>query len=106
MKNPFPLSCRLPVLLVAVVGITSLVANGRADEAPGMIPPPRDEPKVVDPGPPPADAIVLFDGKDLSQWQSDKGDDAKWTVENGAATVNGTGSIRTKQSFGDCQLHI
>jgi len=59
---------------------------------------------VVDPGPvggPPADAIVLFDGKDLSQWQG--GD--KWKVEDGVATGAVT-SIRTKQPFGDCQLHV
>src|SRR5215470_2595742 len=52
------------------------------------------EPKVIDPGPvggPPSDAIVLFDGKDLSQWKSDKGGETKWKVENGVATVNGTG---------------
>jgi hypothetical protein len=62
------------------------------------------EPKVIDPGPsggPPADAIVLFDGKDLSQWQG--GD--KWLVEDGVATVKG-GGITTKQAFGDCQLHL
>lgn len=62
------------------------------------------EPAVVDPGPvggPPSDAIVLFDGKDLSQWN---GAD-KWVVEDGVASPRG-GDIRTKAAFGDCQLHI
>lgn len=62
------------------------------------------EPKVVDPGPiggPPSDAIVLFDGKDLSQWTG--GD--KWEVRDGYAVARG-GGINTKQSFGDCQLHV
>lgn len=64
------------------------------------------EPKVINPGPPPSDAIVLFDGKDLSQWKSERGGEAKWTLENGAMIVNGTGGILTKQEFGDVQLHI
>jgi hypothetical protein len=62
------------------------------------------EPKVIDPGQPgapPADAIVLFDGKDLSQWQAGE----KWLIEEGVATVRG-GGITTKQAFGDCQLHV
>ena len=65
---------------------------------------PWPEPPVVDPGPvggPPADAIVLFDGKDLSQWQG--GD--KWKVEDGVAT-GAVDDIRTKRPFGDCQLHV
>ena len=65
---------------------------------------PWPEVPVVDPGPvggPPADAIVLFDGKDLSQW--DGGD--KWIVEDGVAT-GAVADIRTKQPFGDCQLHV
>ena len=70
------------------------------------IPPPKEEPKIVNPGPPPADAIVLFDGKDLSQWRSDKGGPAMWEVKDGVATVNGTGHISTKRGFGDCQLHV
>jgi hypothetical protein len=74
--------------------------------AEGEIPPPKDEPRIVEPGPPPADAIVLFDGKDLSQWQSDKGGAVRWELSDGVATVNKTGSISTKQTFGDCQLHI
>ena len=70
-------------------------------------------PKVVDPGPyagmvaPPSDAIVLFDGKDLSKWKSRDGSDAKWKVEDGVITVvKGTGDITTRQKFGDYQLHI
>jgi 3-keto-disaccharide hydrolase len=62
------------------------------------------EPKVIDPGPPggpPADAVVLFDGKDLSKWA---GGDA-WEVKDGFA-VSRRKSIKTKDSFGDCQLHV
>jgi hypothetical protein len=65
-----------------------------------------DDPKVIDPGPPPSDALVLFDGQDLSKWTSESGGAARWTVQDGTATVNGTGSILTKQEFGDCQLHV
>jgi hypothetical protein len=60
------------------------------------------------PGAPPSDAIVLFDGKDLSQWESvrDKGP-AGWTIEDGALTVKlAAGSIETKRAFGDYQLHL
>jgi len=69
----------------------------------------RPRPPVITPperfGQPPSDAIVLFDGKDLSQWRGDKGD-ARWKVENGYMEVNKTGSISTRKSFGNCQLHI
>jgi len=65
------------------------------------------EPKVVEPasaGSPPADAIVLFDGKDMSAWK----DADDWKVEDGAVTVNPRGKpyAESKQSFGDCQLHV
>jgi hypothetical protein len=63
------------------------------------------EPPVVNPGPvggPPSDAIVLFDGKDLSAWHG--GD--KWIVKDGVATTAGGKPISSKQSFGDCQLHV
>ncbi len=56
---------------------------------------------------PPSDAIVLFDGSDLSNWVDQDGGAAKWKVEDGAMTVvKGTGAIRTKQGFGSVQLHI
>lgn len=73
----------------------------------------RPRPPVVDPGPagPPAfvpsDAVALFDGKNLSHWVTGKGEPAKWKVQNGfMEVVKGTGSIRTKEGFGDCQLHV
>lgn len=55
----------------------------------------------------PSDAIVLFDGKDLNEWTGEKGGAADWIVEDGMMTVNtkSTG-IKTKQKFGDFQLHI
>ena len=68
----------------------------------------RPPPSVVKPGTngaAPSDAIVLFDGKDLSQWKSGDGA-AKWKVENGYAEVNGTGTIETRKEFGDCQIHL
>jgi hypothetical protein len=57
-------------------------------------------------GDPPSDAIVLFDGKDLSHFVHVEGGPAKWKVENGYVQVTKTGSIRTKEGFGDIQLHI
>jgi hypothetical protein len=59
------------------------------------------------PGLPPSDATVLFDGKDLSKWESAKGGPAQWRVVDGAIEVApGKGDIHTRQSFGDCQLHV
>jgi len=59
------------------------------------------------PVPPPSDAVVLFDGKNLSLWTNAKGEPAKWKVENGyMEVVANTGSIRTVKGFGDCQLHV
>ncbi|KAA6325199.1 hypothetical protein EZS27_025561 [termite gut metagenome] len=57
---------------------------------------------------PPSDAIILFDGKDVSQWEPAKGEGAvEWKVQNGSLVIApGKGSIKTKGFFGDCQLHI
>ncbi|VGO16856.1 hypothetical protein PDESU_05448 [Pontiella desulfatans] len=81
----------------------------------------RPQPEVVTPGDtpcaPPSDAIVLFDGTDLSNWVGSKQDDPKkkkynpkgealWKVENGYMECTPTGTIKTKQKFGDCQFHI
>ncbi|MFN3322720.1 MAG: DUF1080 domain-containing protein [Bryobacteraceae bacterium] len=59
----------------------------------------------------PSDAIVLFDGKDLSQWAT-RGRDGSlrepgWTVKDGYMEIGRkTGDIITREKFGDCQLHI
>lgn len=72
----------------------------------------QPEVKLVTPGKTaadaPSDAIVLFDGKNFSEWKpsSQKGD-IKWTLDANAMTVaGGAGGIETKKGFGDCQLHI
>jgi hypothetical protein len=68
------------------------------------------EPPLITPGngtAPPSDAIVLFDGRDLSKWRSvDRESPAGWEVKDGYVQVNGTGSIRTKEEFADVQLHV
>ena len=59
-------------------------------------------------GQPPSDAIVLFDGSDLSEWKSDKGGLAQWTIVEEAYMVvpRRAGGIHTEKAFGSCQLHI
>ncbi len=82
--------------------------------------PNRSQPTVVKPGTPstqkksgkaPSDAVVLFDGTNLSKWRTGKGNASGWTVEDGTMVVppknteNG-GDIWTRDEFGDCQVHI
>ena len=60
-----------------------------------------------DPEGPPSDAIVLFDGSNLDAWNNYKGESAEWMIEDGVLTVApGKGVIKTRQAFGDCQLHL
>lgn len=76
----------------------------------------RPQPAVVTPGEfstqekvgsAPSDAVVLFDGKDLSKWENGKGEAAAWKVVDGAMEIAPkTGSIQTKEKFRDVQLHI
>lgn len=84
--------------------------------------PKRPHPRVVTPaakpGGPPSDAIVLFDGKDLSKWKSvllpgttratpNPSGVADWKLENGYfQSVPGTGDLATNEKFGDVQLHV
>jgi hypothetical protein len=59
------------------------------------------------PGSPPSDAVVLFNGKDLSQWHSKDDKPTAWKVGNGYLEVGAKhGDLYTRQSFGDCQLHV
>jgi len=116
----------LPVILLVVM-VCSQQADGVEEKlTPGGIWKAHDmnrpRPKVVDAGAAkseefkeaPADAVVLFDGKDLSQWErrpgakdADKSPEPKWKVENGCMeVVPKSGSLFTKLKFGDCRIHI
>lgn len=58
------------------------------------------------PAPAPEGAVILFDGTDLSAWSSGQSD-ARWQVEDGFfEVVPGTGTLRTREGFGDVQLHV
>jgi hypothetical protein len=59
------------------------------------------------PGKAPSDAVVLFDGKDLSHWRGERGSEARWDVRDGALVIHpGAGAILSRDEFGDCQLHL
>jgi hypothetical protein len=75
--------------------------------------PDRPQAPVVTPGatfsqnaPPPSDAEVLFDGKDLSKWQNSRGQNATWTVRDGYVETQRGGGIRTRGKWADFQLHV
>lgn len=96
-------------LILGVSAMASAQQNAKPEDTEVYTP----VPKVVESKalftPPPSDAIVLFDGKDLSKWvMTDNRDEAaKWTVGKGVFTVNKkTGNIETKQSFTNYQLHL
>ena len=71
--------------------------------------PDRPAPKRITPAPasqaefakPPADAVVLFDGKDLSQWES-----TTWKLVDSCVEAAGESNLATKQKFGNFQLHL
>jgi hypothetical protein len=95
-----PLSLAIAGLVVCAAALTVCAAWVQEYQS-GIVWP---EPPVVDPGDAtraPSDAIVLFDGQDLSQWHGGE----NWQIENGVATAAKSG-ITTKQGFGDCQVHL
>ena len=96
---------------ISLLGLAWLVLPACAEEmAPELTEVWEPEPAVVTSGvgmAPPSDAIVLFDGRDLSAWQHHDGRDAEWTLADGAMTVKPkTGDIQTRKGFGDVQLHL
>lgn len=103
--------------LVLMLAMPTLLA-GQANTAPSPAWPihalDRPKPMVVHPGgpavvPPPADALVLFDGRNLERWRSDVDSTAAapWRIIDGAMeVVPGSGGIHTVAGFGDVQLHI
>jgi hypothetical protein len=104
-----PTRALLPGLLAAlplVVFLIAALASRDGNAAPvkpyesGIV---WEEPKLITPGQgarAPSDAIVLFDGKDMSAWTGAE----KWVIKDGAATASSFAT--TKKAFGDCQLHL
>jgi hypothetical protein len=99
--------------IVAALMTCSTVALAQKNQKPEDTESWTPVPKVIEGkanfAPPPQDAIVLFNGKDLNEWVSTNNPSkpAAWTVGKGFFTVKkGTGNIQTKRSFNDYQLHL
>jgi hypothetical protein len=99
-----------PILIATLLALPTTCAMA-ADPPPELTEVWSPVPPKVSPGrtddAPPSDAVILFDGKDLSAWEAERGGPANWTVEGDAFVVRpGAGAIRTRESFSDCQLHL
>ncbi len=94
--------CLLGCLAVAAMSGAGVAAFLQVEYKSGINWP---EPKVIEPpaepGAPPSDAVILFDGKDLSRWNG--GQD--WEIKDGYA-ISRRHDITTKDKFGDYQLHV
>jgi len=95
------------LLLIVVAGCNNADIKYRWQVHDMNRPQPTPVNPAQQPGGPPSDAIVLFDGKDLSQWTGPDGKQPGWKVEDGyMEIVPKSGCLYTKEPFGDCQLHI
>jgi hypothetical protein len=115
------------IMIFAMVMFTCTYLFGQAPQAtipaapkpqesnrmtPGMTEIWDPEVKIIQPGATnsdaPSDAIVLFNGTDISkEWSDTKGDPSKWIVKDGALiSVKGAGVIKSKRKFSNFQLHI
>lgn len=89
------------------VGQGQAVAQWKAHDLSRPRPRVMQAPEQALPVAPPADAIVLFDGKNLKEWRSSDGGAAKWVIQEGAIeSVPGSGYLYSAQPFGDVQLHL
>ena len=95
------------LLILGLVLSSSLIFGQTAILGDPMKPVPEKVRGVVD-GNPPSDAIVLFDGTNMDAWEHVRtGEASQWHIEDGIVTVNnGTGTLVSKQSFSDIQMHI
>lgn len=102
----------LTVLVVAIVSLLpGQTAQAQYDWKVHDLNRPKPEvvtpPEQVLPVPPPPDAVVLFDGNDLSGWEAVDGSPTKWVIKNGnMESVAGAGYIQSKAKFGDMHLHV
>lgn len=94
--------------IAAAVGLAGPACAQKPEDTEAHSPVPPVVTPGAEAGAPPSDAIVLFDGRDLSEWVAvkDKGP-AGWSVEDGAMVVKlAAGNVETKRTFGSYQLHI
>ena len=127
IRIPFPLPSAALAIATSLLFAHAIPAHAAAQPQAAATPAAQDTPKpkpeeteiwepipkVVTPGAtcmaPPSDAIVLFDGKNLDEWVTNKDKSpAQWTVGDGILTVNknGGGNIETKRKFKNYQLHL
>jgi hypothetical protein len=111
MQKPFAVLCGILFLLLSASSVCAQIdTKWKIHDENRPVPPivtPGTSSTQDAPGKAPSDAIILFDGKNLSQWLDKDGGAAKWKVENGFfEVVPKTGYIHTAKSFGDCQLHV
>jgi len=100
-----------PLFLLIIILSSTAQAQVREGGDPKLSEVWQPEPRIITAGKTsldaPSDAIVLFNGKDLSEWQGMDKKEAKWKLKDGYMIVTaGAGNIQTKKGFGDCQLHI
>jgi hypothetical protein len=108
-----PVAANPPIQEIVIDGVAGFQDTPKQPDGRWYVhDPARPQPPVVAPGAsfsenaaPPADAVVLFDGKDLSQWTDRQGNPAPWLVQDGVA-VAAKSDIVTKEQFGDLQLHL
>ncbi len=99
------------ISIITAILFTTIIANaqgGNPKDTEVWTPVPKIISAPINASAAPADAIVLFDGKNLNEWVTVKDNSAaKWTVSDNMLTVKkGTGNIQTKRSFANYQLHL
>jgi hypothetical protein len=111
------------IFAIALLPVLSIAQNKYSDVPPAVNPMPMKpemteiwdpQVRIITPGKKlgdaPSDAIILFDGKNLDQWVSQKDitKPAPWNIKEAdfLEVEPNSGGIQTKMKFGDCQLHI
>jgi hypothetical protein len=101
----------LTAVVVAAVSISNAQTNSEALRLGGVIKKKKEDPQptVIDPGGPgkaPSDAIVLFDGKDLSKFRGERKPEPGWKIDNGVMESTPPGGVFSKEEFADLQVHV